>query len=70
MTCPQVVDGGDELHIWRVAANILNKQLRTASNRWSSGWELGMRLKLLAVKNKFVTRSYKGPWTWMESFDK
>jgi hypothetical protein len=24
-----VADGGDGLHIWRVAANILNKQSRT-----------------------------------------
>jgi hypothetical protein len=23
MVCPQVVDGGDDLQIWRVAANIL-----------------------------------------------
>jgi hypothetical protein len=26
MARPQVVDGGDGLKIWRVAANILNKQ--------------------------------------------
>jgi hypothetical protein len=26
MACPQVVDGGDGLQIWRVAINILNKQ--------------------------------------------
>jgi hypothetical protein len=30
---PQVADEGDGLHIWRVAANILNKQLRTADKR-------------------------------------
>jgi hypothetical protein len=30
MACPQVVDGGESLQIWRAAANILNKQLRTA----------------------------------------
>jgi hypothetical protein len=33
---PQVADGGDGLQIWRVAANILNKQLRTADKGWSS----------------------------------
>jgi hypothetical protein len=27
MVHPQVADGGDVLQIWRVAANILNKQL-------------------------------------------
>jgi hypothetical protein len=30
MARPQVVDGGDTLQFWRVAANIPNKQLRTA----------------------------------------
>jgi len=30
MTQPQVVDGGDNIQIWRVAANILNKQLCAA----------------------------------------
>jgi hypothetical protein len=33
----QVVEGGDGLQIWRVAANILNKQYRTADKgRFSS----------------------------------
>ena len=31
MARPQVADRGDGLQIWRVAANILNKQSRTAS---------------------------------------
>ena len=31
MTCPQVADRGDGFQIWRIAANILNKQSRTAS---------------------------------------
>jgi hypothetical protein len=36
MARPQVADGGDGLQIWRVAANILNKQSWTADNGWSS----------------------------------
>jgi hypothetical protein len=32
----QVADGGDGLQIWKVAANILNKQSRTADKGWSS----------------------------------
>jgi hypothetical protein len=32
MTCPQFADGGDSQQIWRVAANLLNKQSRTADN--------------------------------------
>jgi hypothetical protein len=36
MVRPQVADGGDGLQIWRVAANIWNKQLRTAEQGRSS----------------------------------
>jgi hypothetical protein len=36
MACPQVVDGGDGLQLFRAAANILNKQLQTAERGWSS----------------------------------
>jgi hypothetical protein len=36
MARSQVADGGDALQIWRVAANILNKQSRTADKGWSS----------------------------------
>ena len=43
MARPRVVDRGDGLQIWRVAAKILNKQSRTASGvvlqlgDWSKG---------------------------------
>jgi thiamine biosynthesis protein ThiC len=37
MALPVVADGGDGLCIWRVAANIVNKQSRTADKGWSSG---------------------------------
>jgi hypothetical protein len=36
MARPQVAGGGDALQVWRVAANILNKQSSTADKRWSS----------------------------------
>jgi hypothetical protein len=35
MARPKVADGGDGLQILRVAANILNKQSRTADKGWS-----------------------------------
>jgi hypothetical protein len=41
MARPQVVDGGDSLQFWRVAANILNKQLRTANKGWSFSLGVG-----------------------------
>jgi hypothetical protein len=36
MARPQVAGGGNGLQIWRVAANTLNKQSRTADKGWSS----------------------------------
>jgi hypothetical protein len=36
MACPTTSDGGESLQIWRVAANILNKQSQTADMGWSS----------------------------------
>jgi hypothetical protein len=41
MARPQVADGGDTLQLWREAANILNKQSRTADNGWSSTLGVG-----------------------------
>jgi hypothetical protein len=32
---PQVADGGDDHWVWRTAANISNKQSRTADKGWS-----------------------------------
>jgi hypothetical protein len=42
MARPQVADGGDTLQFWRAAANIFNKQSRTADKGWSSS--LGVEL--------------------------
>jgi hypothetical protein len=41
MARPQVADGGNTLQVWRVAANILNKQSRTADKGWSSSLGVG-----------------------------
>jgi hypothetical protein len=43
MASPQVTDGGDSLQFLRVAANILNKQSRTADKGWSSSLGFGRR---------------------------
>jgi hypothetical protein len=42
MTRPQVADGGDGLSIWRVAANILTQQLRSADQSRPTAWGLGV----------------------------
>jgi hypothetical protein len=36
MARPQIADGGDALQFWRLTANILNKQSRTAYKGLSS----------------------------------
>jgi hypothetical protein len=41
MARPQVADGGHVLQFWRAAANILNKQSRTADKGRSSSWGVG-----------------------------
>lgn len=44
MERPQVADGGDNLQLWEIAANILKKQLQGADKGWSfglQGWVWG-----------------------------
>jgi hypothetical protein len=41
MARPQVAEGGDGLQIWRVAADILNKQSRRADKGGSSSFGVG-----------------------------
>jgi hypothetical protein len=41
MARPQVADRGEGLQIWRVAANILSKQSRTADKGWPSSLGVG-----------------------------
>jgi len=38
---PPVANGEDDLQMWRVAANVVSKQSRTADKKWSS--ILGLR---------------------------
>jgi hypothetical protein len=44
MVRPQVVDGGDGLQIWKIPANILNKQSRAADKNGLPAWRLGVGL--------------------------
>jgi hypothetical protein len=52
IACPQVVDGEDGLQIWRVAANILNKQSRTADKGWSFSLGVGSGVNNSSFVNK------------------
>jgi hypothetical protein len=70
MARPQVADGGDRdrLQVWRVAANILNKQSRTADKRWSSGFECWTN-NSSPQKNYLFTKCHKGPRIWRDPLD-
>jgi hypothetical protein len=59
MVHPQVVDGGDSLQVWWVAANVLNKQSLTANRGLPSS--LGVWWGLLAptIKKVCMFESFK-----------
>jgi hypothetical protein len=59
MARPRVEDRGDGLQICSVAANILNKQSRTADSGWYSSLVVGRGAKNPTVKKpRFVTKHY------------
>jgi len=41
MARPRAADGGDGLQIWKIAANVINKQSRTANKEWSPSLGVG-----------------------------
>jgi hypothetical protein len=67
---PQVADGGEGLQIWRVAANILNKQLRTADKGWPCSLGVGWGLTTPhRKKKKHVTKCYKAPQNFTNALE-
>jgi hypothetical protein len=54
---PQVANGGDNLQIWRIAANISNKQLRTSDKGWSSSLWVGRGLRTPHRKETNMSRN-------------
>jgi hypothetical protein len=54
---PPVADGGDWLQIWKVAANVLNKQSRTADKRWHSILGTGRGAKIPCRKRTNLLRN-------------
>jgi hypothetical protein len=57
MVRPQVAEGGKGLQIWRVAANILNKQSWTADKGGPPAWGLGGGLTTLHRKESNTLRN-------------
>jgi hypothetical protein len=61
MARPRIANGGGGgLQMWRVAANILNKHLRTADKRWYSRLGFGLGAKTSHRKKYLVTIRYTG----------
>jgi hypothetical protein len=56
--------------MWRVAANILNKQSWRAGKGWSSSLGTGREANNTSPKNKLVAKCHKGPRTWKDYLDK
>jgi hypothetical protein len=57
MARPRVAVRGDGLQIWRVAANILNKQSWTANSGWYSSLGLGGGLTTLPRETQYLLRT-------------
>jgi hypothetical protein len=79
MARPRVADRGYGLQVWRVAANILNKQSRTADSGWSSSPGVGRGANNPSRKTHYLLRITthrlrtgriswhnlsNGKWTW------
>jgi hypothetical protein len=62
MARPQVVDGEDGFQIWRVAANISNKQSRTTGKGWSSN--------LRVLRGLTTPQCHTGPQPWTDSLER
>jgi hypothetical protein len=62
MEPPRVADGGDGLEIWRVVANILNKQSLTADE----GWYYSLEVK----ENSLITKCYNRASDFRRIFSK
>jgi hypothetical protein len=60
MLCPQVANGEDSIQIWRVDANILNKQSQTANKGWSYSLGVGRAAKNVSLFKKFITKCTQG----------
>jgi hypothetical protein len=69
MARPQVADGGVGFQIWRLAANILNKQSRTADRGWSSSLGVLHGANNSTRYRKLDPKIHKKPQTWTDYLD-
>jgi len=60
MTRAQVADGEEGLRIWRLAADVFNKQSRTADKWWSSSLVVGCGLTTPRCKKIMCYEMFHG----------
>lgn len=66
---PRVVDGGDDLRIWKVAANTFSKQSLAAKKGWYSSLRVGRGINNSPYK-KSLSECYTKPRTWTDSSER
>lgn len=62
----ELANGSDDLKMWRLVANTLNKQSWTADKGLSSSLGVGQGANPLAVSKEHVTKCYAGYRTWVD----
>jgi hypothetical protein len=74
MARPRVADGRDGLQLWRLAANILNKQPRTNDKGWSSSLGVGRGANKPSPQKKSLRKATQslgpGKILWMNDLSK
>lgn len=60
MVRPRLAAGVDGIHVWRVAENMLNKQLETAEQGQSFSSGVGWELTTYNCKEQYITKCYFG----------
>jgi hypothetical protein len=64
-------DGGDGLQTWKVAANVVNKQSRTADKGWSPSLRVGRASNTSWPFTTYhVTKHFTKPWTWSDPLER
>jgi hypothetical protein len=70
MARPRDADGGDGLQIWKVAANIINKQSEQPTRSGPLGSGLGKELRTPHHKKATLLRNdTRGFWNWTDSLE-
>jgi hypothetical protein len=59
MVRPQVADGRDDLHMWRIDTNVLNKQSRSDDKGWYPTSRVAQRLNNTVTEKVSMLRNVR-----------